>query len=64
MGSGTSAIAAISESRNFIGIEKEKVSVEIAQKAVKSFMDEKRNPEQMELMIREIEAAYELQKKA
>lgn len=63
MGSGTSAIAALSESRNFIGIEKEKTSVEIAQKAVKSFMSEKKNPEQMELMIREMEAAYELRKK-
>ena len=61
MGSGTSAIAAISEARNFIGIEKEKASVEIARKAVKSFKDEKKNPEQMELMIREMEAAYELQ---
>lgn len=64
MGSGTSAIAALSESRNFIGIEKEKSSVEIALKAVESFRGTKKNPEQMELMIREMEAAYESQKKA
>ena len=60
MGSGASAIAAISEARNFIGIEKEQTSVEIARKAVKSFKREQKNPEQMELMIREREAAYAL----
>ena len=60
MGSGASAIAAMSEARNFIGIEKERASVEIARKAVKSFKREQKNPEQMELMIREREAAYAL----
>lgn len=64
MGSGTSAIAALTESRNFIGIEKEKTSVEIALKAVESFKNVKKDPEQMELMIREMEAAYEVSNKA
>ncbi len=62
MGSGTSAVAALSESRSFIGIEKEKRSVEIALKAIESFKSAKKDPEQMELMIREIEAAYEVKK--
>ena len=60
MGSGASAIAAMSEARNFIGIEKEQTSVEIARKASKSFKREQKNPEQMELMIREREAACAL----
>ena len=50
----------MSEARNFIGIEKEQASVEIAQKAVQSFKQEQKNPEQMELMIRAREAAYAL----
>lgn len=36
MGSGTTALAAISEGRKYIGIEKEKKSVAIAQKAIAS----------------------------
>lgn len=60
MGSGASAIAAMSEARNFIGIEKEQASVEIARKAAQSFKREQKNPEQMELMIREMEAACAL----
>ena len=63
MGSGTSAIAALTESRNFIGIEKEKTSVEIALKAVKSFKSAEKEPQQMELMLKEMEAAYAACKK-
>ena len=63
MGSGTSAVAALIESRNFIGIEKEKTSVDIALKAVESLKSAKKDPEQMELMIREIEYSYESCKK-
>lgn len=58
IGSGTTALAALSEGRRYIGIDKEKRSVEIAKEAVKSFNIYKKKPEQMELMIREIEATY------
>ena len=64
MGSGTSAVAALSENRHFIGIEKEKTSVEIARKAIESFLDTQQGPEKMDLMISEIAAAYETRKKA
>ena len=58
MGSGTTALAALSEGRRYIGIDKEKRSVEIAREAVTSFYSYKKTPEQMELMIRELEATY------
>ena len=58
IGSGTTAVAALSEGRRYIGIDKERESVEIARKAVKSLKDYKRESVQMELMIRDVEAAY------
>jgi len=58
MGSGTTALAALSEGRRYIGIDKEKRSVEIARKAVTSFNAYNKEPEQMDLMIRELEATY------
>lgn len=58
MGSGTTALAAINEGRRYIGIDKEKRSVEIAGKAVRSAHLYTREPEQMDLIIREIEASY------
>ena len=59
MGSGTTALAALSEGRRYIGIDKEKKSVEIAREAVKSFKTYHKEPEQMDLMIRDLEARYE-----
>lgn len=59
MGSGTTAIAAITEGRQYIGMDKEKKSVEIALEAISSFTDDRKAPEQMALFIREIEAKYE-----
>lgn len=64
MGSGTTAIAALSEGRNFIGIEKERTSVEIARKAIAVYNDTTKNTEQMDLMIKEIELNYHANKKA
>jgi len=58
IGSGTTAIAAISEGRKYIGIDKEKRSVEIALDSVSSFEQYKKGPEQMDLFIREIEEKY------
>lgn len=58
IGSGTTALAALSEGRQFIGIEKEKKSVEISREAVSSFEATKGEPLQMELIINEIEAKY------
>lgn len=60
IGSGTTALAALSEGRRYIGIDKEKMSVEIATEAVKSFNSYEKEPEQMDLMIRELEAGYEI----
>lgn len=59
MGSGTTAIAAITEGRKYIGIDKEKKSVEIALEAISSFEQNRQEPEQVEFFIREIEAKYE-----
>ena len=59
MGSGTTAIAAITEGRKYIGMDKEKKSVEIALEAVSSFEQSRKGPEQMEFFIREIEAKHE-----
>ena len=58
VGSGTSAVAAFSEGRQYIGIDKESTSVEIARKAVESLSGRKKESVQMELMIRDIEAVY------
>ncbi len=60
IGSGTTALAALSEGRRYIGIDKEKRSVEIATEAVKSFNTYEKKPEQMDLLIRELEAGYEI----
>ena len=58
MGSGTTALAAISEGRQYIGIEKEKKSVTIAKQATEAINMYTKEPEQIELMIRELEASY------
>lgn len=58
VGSGTSAIAALSEGRKFIGIDKEAKSVEIAKKSVESFEKYAKEPVQLDLMIRDIEQSY------
>ena len=58
MGSGTTAVAAISEGRKYIGIEKEEKSVAIAKKASESINTYAKEPVQMDLMIREVEASY------
>lgn len=58
MGSGTTALAAMSEERQYIGIDKEKKSVAIAKKATESISAYTKEPEQMDLMIREIETSY------
>lgn len=58
MGSGTTALAAISEGRRYIGIEKEEKSVAIAKKAIESINTYTKEPEQMDLMIMELEASY------
>ena len=60
MGSGSTALAALSEDRRYIGIDREKRSVEIATKAVESFNAYKKEPGQMELMVRELEATYKM----
>ena len=59
MGSGTTAIAAITEGRQYIGMDKEKKSVEIALEAAASFDQIRKGPEQMEFFMREIEAKHE-----
>ncbi len=58
MGSGTTALAAISEGRQYIGIEKEQKSVEIAKKAIESTTPYSKEPERLDLMIKELEASY------
>jgi DNA modification methylase len=58
MGSGTTAVAAISEGRQYIGIEKEEKSVAIAKKAIDSIDIYTKEPVQMDLMIRELESSY------
>lgn len=56
IGSGTTAIAAITEDRKYIGIDKEKKSVKIASEAISAFEQNCKGPEQMEFFIREMEA--------
>ncbi|OQX26267.1 MAG: site-specific DNA-methyltransferase [Desulfobacteraceae bacterium IS3] len=58
IGSGTTAIAALSEGRRYIGIDKEYRSVEIAKKSVESLNAYANRPVQMDLMIKEIEESY------
>lgn len=58
VGSGTTAIAAIREGRRYIGIDKEKKSVEIALNSVSSFKDYGKLPRQIDLFIREVEEEY------
>ena len=58
MGSGTTALAAINEGRKYIGIEKEKKSVAIAKKATKTINMYTNEPEQIDLMIRELELSW------
>lgn len=58
MGSGTTAVAAINEGRQYIGIEKQEQSVTIAKKAAESINKYTKEPVQMDLMIMELEASY------
>lgn len=58
MGSGTTALAAISENRRYIGIDKEKRSVEIAKRAIMSLDGNIRDSAQLELMLKEITESY------
>ena len=58
IGSGTTAMAAISEGRKYIGIDKEKKSVKIALDAISSLEQLRKEPEQMDLFIRDIEEKY------
>jgi DNA modification methylase len=59
IGSGTTAIAAINEGRRYIGIDKENKSVEISKKAIESINSYTKEPEQMDLFIREIKETYQ-----
>ena len=60
MGSGTTALAALSLGRRYLGIDKEEKSVDIARKALRSANIYHAEPEQMDLMISEMEkASYE-----
>lgn len=61
VGSGTTALAALSEGRGYIGIDKEQQSVAIANAAVRSFSTCQTGPEQMEFMLRDLEALYQTQ---
>ena len=58
MGSGTTAIAAMSEGRKYIGIDKEKKSVNIALDALSAFEQHRKEPMQIDLFIREIEEKH------
>lgn len=58
VGSGTTAVAALIEGRQYIGIDKENKSVEIAKKSVESINTYTKEPVQLDLMIREIEETY------
>lgn len=60
IGSGTTAIAALTEARKYIGIDKEKRSVEIAREAIASLLQCSKEPQQIELMLNEIEAKYDV----
>lgn len=58
VGSGTTAVAALSEGRQYIGIDKEYKSVAISKKSIESLSSKTSEPAQMDLMIREIEAIH------
>lgn len=58
IGSGTTALAALSEGRKYIGIDKVKRSVDIAREAVEMFYTYNKEPEQMDLILRGLEATY------
>lgn len=58
MGSGTTALAAAGEGRKYIGIDKEERSVDIARKVTQALDECANEPQQMDLMIRELEASY------
>ncbi len=60
IGSGTTALAALSEGRRYIGIDKESRSIQISREAVKSFSTYKKVPDQvdMDLMVKELETTY------
>lgn len=58
IGSGTTALAALSQGRRFIGIEKEETSVEVSRRAISSFRATQNGSLQLELMINEIETEY------
>ncbi|QTA92173.1 DNA-methyltransferase [Desulfonema magnum] len=60
IGSGTTAIAAISEGRRYIGIDKEEKSVKLSKKTVESYRKYSNTPSQMELMMEETESKYEI----
>ncbi len=59
IGSGTTAIAAISEGRRYIGIDKEEKSVKIALNSISSFGHYSSEPEQIEFFIREVEERFQ-----
>jgi hypothetical protein len=58
IGSGTTALAALSEGKKFVGVEKEKRSVEISREAVSSFKAAQSERLQMELVLNAIEEKY------
>lgn len=58
IGSGTTAVAAVSEGRKYIGIDKEFKSVEIAKKSLESIDNYNNEPAQIDMMIRDIEQSY------
>lgn len=58
VGSGTTALAALSEKRKYIGIDKIKRSVDIATEAIEMFHTHGKEPEQMDLILRDLEATY------
>ena len=60
IGSGTTALAALSEGRRYIGIDKEWRSVEISRRAIKLFGTCKEEPKQIDSMIRELEVAHSM----
>ncbi len=60
MGSGTTAVAALAEGRRYLGIDKEKRSVELGREAVRSFERYRacQESDQLDLMLRELEVTY------
>jgi DNA modification methylase len=60
LGSGTTAVAALSEGRKYIGIDKEKKSIEVSQMTLQSMHSHSKEPEQLDLMKRDIEASYKV----